>query len=169
MNIHNARLVEWAQIVPAIMPVDLAGGANAGDWVSMENFERCAVVLFKAAGVAGDDPIFKLQQATAVAGTGAKDLLFTDIYKKQGADLTAVGTFTKVTQAAATSYVDATSAELQAMYVVEITSDMLDVANRFDCIQLSVADVGAGGAQIGCAFYILYPAAVSPAPSAIID
>jgi hypothetical protein len=155
--IFNGRLVESANIVAGIIPIDLAGQANNGDYVSLKNYERCAVVLYKAAGVAGDDPVFKLQQAQDVAGTGVKDLLFTDIYKKLGAQ-TGVGVFTKATQTAATSHTDAASAEAQAIFVIEVKASDLDVNNNFDCIRVEVADVGAGGAQIGCAFYILYNA-----------
>ena len=164
----KASFVENNQIVAAIIPIDLAAGANNGDWVSMKNHRHLTVIFYAAAGTAGDDPIFKLQQATAVAGTAAKDLLFDTIYVKSGT-LTSVGTFTKVTQTAATTYTDATHAEIQKIYVVELDAEDLDVANGFDCVQLSVADVGAGGAQIGCGLYILSNPRYAPPVSAIVD
>lgn len=164
----KAKFIENNQLVAGIIPVDLAGGANAGDWVSLKQYGHVTCVLYKAAGVAGDDPIFKIQQATAVAGTSAKDLLFDTVYTKTGT-LTSVGQFTKVTQTAATSYTDATDAEKQAVYVVEFDAEDLDVENGFDCIQMSVADVGSGGAQLGCGFYILSNPRYTPPPSAIAD
>lgn len=140
-------------IVSAIIPVDLQTAANNGDWVSMANYRKCVAVLFKGAGTAGDDPVFKLQQATAAAGTSAKDLNFTVIYSKVGTQ-TSTANFTRTTQSAATSYTDATSAEAQAIIAVEIDAADLDVAGGFDFIQLSVADVG-GNAQLGCGFYLM--------------
>lgn len=167
----KAQFIENHQIVAGIIPIDLATGANAGDWVSLKNFRHVTCVLFTAAGTAGDDPVFKMQQATAVAGTSAKDLLFDTIYVKAtpATLLAAIGQFTKVTQAAATSYTDATHAEIQKIYVVEFDDEDLDVENGFDCVQMSVADVGAGGAQIGCGFYILSNPRYAPPLSAIVD
>lgn len=162
------RLAECCQIVPAIIPVDLSGGDNNGDWVSMKNYSHCTILFFAAAGTAGQDPIVKLQQATAVAGTSAKDLTFTDIYVKANADLATVGQFTKVTQAAGTSYTDATHAEIQKLYAIEVEASELDSENGFDCIQVSVADVG-GNAQIGCALYILSGSRYMPPLSAIAN
>lgn len=150
---HKGFLEGCHQIAAAFVPVDMQAGANNGDWVNMANYQRVLAVLFKAAGTAGDDPIFKLQQAKDAAGTGAKDLLFTTIYSKVGAALTALGQFTKITQAAATSYTDATSAEAQAIIAVEVLAEQLDSDGGFTHIQLSVADVG-GNAQLGCGFYI---------------
>lgn len=164
----KAQFVENHQIVAGIIPVDLAAGANNGDWVSLKNYGHVTCIFFAAAGVAGDDPVFTMKQATAVAGTGSKDLLFDRIDVKVGT-LASVGTFTKVSQTAATSYTDATHAEVQKIYIVEFDAEDLDVENGFDCIQMSVPDVGAGGAQIGCGLYILSNPRYAPPLSAIVD
>lgn len=164
------RWLEKMQICAGFNPVDLQTGANNGDWVSLKNYNHLAVVLYKAAGTAGDDPTLTLQQATDVSGTGAKALNFTRIDTKQGASLFAIGTFTKVTQAAGNTYTDDTSAEVQAIWVVEIDAQDLDRDNGFDCVRATVADVG-GNAQLGCLFYLLFEAryAGEPAVSAIVD
>lgn len=142
-------------IVPAIVPLDLQT-ARTGDWVSLKNAQGVAIVFFKGAGTAGDDPTLTVQQATDVAGTSAKNLsTITAVHKKQGT-LTSVGTWTTSTQAAAATYAgDGTSAEEQAVYVIEIEADELDVDNGFDCINVACSDVGTN-AQLGCALYILY-------------
>lgn len=161
-------LAENAQIVPAFIPVDMQTGANDGDWVNMSLYEYCTAILYKAVGTAGDDPVFKLQQAQDNAGTGAKDINFTDIHSKLAVDITTVGTYTKTTQTAATSYTDATSAEKAGIIQVTIRAENLDVDNGFTHIQLSVADTGSN-AQLGCGLYILEPGRFSQAtlPSAI--
>ena len=82
---------------------------------------------------------------------------------------TATGTFTTATQAPATSYVDALSAEAQGLFVIEVSSDQLDVNNNFDCLQLSIADVGPTTPQLGCALYLLRGARYSSLASAIVD
>lgn len=152
MNSHD--ILSNLNIAQAIAPVDLAGGANNGDWLSMKNYDTVVALLIKKAGVAGDDPIFTLKQATKVDGTGAKPLNFSRIWKKQGADLGAITDWTIVDQTPADTYTDATSAEVAAIYAVEIRAEDLDVNGGFDCIQLSVPDVGAGGAQLGCGLYL---------------
>jgi hypothetical protein len=164
------RLLDRAQIVEGFAPVDLQAAANDGDWVSLKNYNHVTVIFHKKAGTAGDDPTLTLEQATAVAGTSAKGLNFTRIFTKQGAALNAVGTFTEVTQTAASTYTDATSAEVAAIWVVEIDAQDLDVNGGFDCVRARVADVG-GNAQLGSLLYILTEArfGASPMPSAIID
>lgn len=159
-------------IVPAILPLDLQT-ARDGDYVSLKNAQGVAVVVFKGAGTAGDDPVISFQQAQDVAGTGAKNLsVITTVHKKQGT-LTAVGTWTTVTQAAGASYsADGTSAEEEAVYVFQIEADQLDADGGFDCIRVRVADTGTN-AQLGCALYLLYGLRhqVAPAnlPNSIAD
>lgn len=148
----TSKFLEGNQLVAAIIPVDLGAAANDGDWFSMKNFRKALAVLFKAAGTAGQDPVFTLRQATDNTGSGAKALTFTTIYKKVGTQ-TGIAAFTKVTQAAANTYTDDVSAEAQAIMAVEILAEELDVANGFTHIQLQIPDIGAA-AQIGCGFYI---------------
>jgi len=167
----NCDFAEQVNVVSGFLPVNMATGANAGDWVSLKNYERCTVIFFKGAGTAGDDPTITIQQATAVAGTGNKDLDCIDkVYKKQDTVLTAETVFTIATQTADAAYTDATSAEDAAIWVIDIMAEDLDQANGYDCIQASVADVGTN-AQIGCVLYLLWPARYGSAalPSAITD
>lgn len=166
----NNLFVEEAQIVMAIVPVDSQSGANNGDWVSLKNFERCTVVVIKAAGVAGDDPVITLKQASDVSGTGAKALNFTRVDSKVGAQ-TGIGVFTTNTQAAGNTYTDLVSAEAQGIFAIEVKAEDLDVNNGFDCVQLSIPDTGSAGAQLLSAIYILRGGKFNPAlgTSAIID
>jgi hypothetical protein len=166
---HNNLLVEATQIVAGIIPVDMSAAANNGDWVSLKNYDRCSIVVFKAAGTAGDDPVLTVRQAQDVSGTGAKALNFTRIDAKVGAQ-TGIGVFTTVTQAAANTYTDAASAEAQAIFVIEFQAADLDVQNGFDCLQVQIPDIGAN-AQLGCALYILRNPRYAGAalPSAIVD
>jgi len=162
-NQHN-------QIVSGFVPVDMQTGANTADVVSMKGYNHLTIIFFKDAGTAGDDPTLTILQGTDVAFATNKALNFTDIYVKQDTLLSTVGQFTHNTQAAANTYTDATSAEDQAIWVVEFDAQDLDTDNNFDCVRASVADVG-GNAQLGCLLYILseprYPQDVQI--SAIVD
>ena len=166
--------LETMMIVPAIRPVDLQDGANNGDFVSLKNYAHCAVVFHSAVGTGGDDPTINLNQATDVSGTSSKSLSVIDtIYVKQAAtSLASTGQSSKVTQSAAATYTAATRAEQEALWVVEFDADELDVDNGFDCVQLTVADIGSN-AQLGAAYYILtqprFPAAPENMLSAIGD
>lgn len=163
----SQELQEFMQLQPAIIPVSLDAAANNGDWVSMKNYDRLAIVFFKAAGTAGDDPVLTVRQASDVSGTGAKALTFTKILARVGTQ-TGIGTFTTVTQEAANTYTDTVSAEAQGLFVINFKSSDLDVANGFDCVQFQIPDVGAN-AQIGCALYLLWGARYAPPLTAITD
>ncbi|KKK91513.1 hypothetical protein LCGC14_2712210 [marine sediment metagenome] len=152
------KLLQMVDIAAAFVPVDMQTADNNGDWVDMAKYDKMLAVLFKGIGTAADDPVFKLQQADSKTGGNAKDLKFDVIYSKVGATaLNAVGQFTRTTQTAATSYTDAASAENEAIIAVEIQASDLDMANGFQFVQLSIANIG-GNAQLGGGFYIMFGA-----------
>lgn len=152
-------------IVNLIPPVDLQV-AQTGDRVLIENYVWVTIVVHKAAGTAGDDPTFDVQQATAASGGTIKDLDKVDHYYLK-AELTLDGdeAWTKTTQTAASEIVDPgaalTSAEEEQILVIEIDPATLDIANNFKYISLNVADTGAA-AQLGSA--LLYGRLAYPAP-----
>jgi hypothetical protein len=146
------KLVENAQIVAGFVPFDLQTQRIA-DWVSLADFNHLSVIFFKGTGTDGDDPVITLEQATDNAGSGAKALTFTEIWRKQAADVQTVGQFTKTTQAAADSYTN-TDGHQQAIWVLEIDADMLDVDGGFDHIRVSLNDTGTNP-QLGCVLYVL--------------
>lgn len=151
----NMRLTDFMQVVSAIKPVDLNDAAQAGDWVSMKNYARMAIVFFGKAGSAGTDITFTVEQAQNVAGSGTvKALTFTDIFKKEGADLLTIGEFTKVTQAAAGTYTSTNNEQSDQIVVIDIKAEDLDIDGNFDCVRLSVNDPGA--AKLACALYLLW-------------
>ena len=165
----NSLLAENIQIVSGFVPVDLQAGNNVGDWVSLKYYSRCAIVFFAAAGTAGDDPTITLEQAKDYAGTDGKALNFKRLDVKQGAALTAIGQYTKVTQDAANTYSDGDAAEEQKIWVIEVMDTDLDVNDGFTCIRASIGDVG-NNAQHGCMLYMMTgPRYQGDLPSAIDD
>lgn len=162
----NVSLLEQVQIVPGVLPLALTT-ARVGDVVSLKNYRRCLVVFYKGPGTAGDDPTITLEQGTSVAFGTNKALDFTTLYKKQAAtDLTGVAQWTKITQAAGNTYTDATSAEQAAVWAIDVMAEDLDIANDYDCIRLSVSDVGTN-AQTGCVLYIPYDPVQYTAPESM--
>ena len=149
---QNVRFAEVAQIVPAIVPVDLHTGANNGDWVDMEDFDRLTIVVQVDAGTTGDNPVITVEQATDVGGDGAKALNFTHIDQKQGAALTSVGNWTGVDQAAANTYTPVVTTQ-QGLYLIEFQANQLDVNNGFTCVQVSIP--ATADSKLGAAWYIL--------------
>jgi hypothetical protein len=161
----NCFLTEIMQFASGFVPVNLATAANTGDWISLANFDRVAILFHKGVGTAGEDPVITIQQATAAAGTNAKALNVTRVDKKQGADLTAIGQFTVSTSASpatndtfsTNTWTNSTLAEEQAIVLIHFRAQDLDVNNGFYFIQASIADVGTNS-QIGGIMVIPYGA-----------
>jgi len=149
------HLLEKMNIVPAIMPVALGTAANNGDWVNVENYGRIAIVFLGGVGAASQDPTITVLQAKTNSGGSSKALNFTRIDYKQASALTAVGTFTQVTQAAANTYTEATMGETQKLIVIDIEVNSIDADNDFDYVQASIADPGTA-TQLGAVLYILH-------------
>lgn len=74
-----SRLVRVTNIAPQD-----TNGATAGQWISLKNFNRLTVLVTLGALNAAADVALRLRQATAVAGTGAKNLLFSHIWRPCG-------------------------------------------------------------------------------------
>ena len=157
------KLVENAQLVAGFVPLDLQTQRDA-DWVCLADFNHLTVIFFKGTGTDGDDPVVTLEQATTNAGAGAKALTFTEIWRKQAADVQTVGQFTRTTQSASDSYTN-TDGHQQAIWVLEIDADMLDVDGGFDHVRVTLGDTGTNP-QLGCVLYVLteprYAEAVPP-------
>lgn len=161
-------------LIAGWLPLDLQT-ARDGDYISLKNAGGVDILIMKGAGTDGDDPTFTFTQASAVAGTGAKNLaVITEYYEKEAAtDLTATGTWTRVTQAASHQVAPGDpSAQSAAMYLFHIEADQLDADNGFDCLRVSCSDVGTN-AQLGAALYILTDlrrrTAPQNLPSSIVD
>lgn len=167
----NARFPEFANVVSAFVPIDFNAAAQTGDFVSLENYGRCAVILFGAVGSAGTDLTVTMQQATDVSNSlsDVKNLTFTKIYSKEGAALTAIGQYTVTEQTAAATYTTTNNEAKQQIYVFDFGAEDLDIANDFDCLRMNVN--AGNAAKVIAGLYILYNPkyGTDPLPSAIVD
>ena len=154
--------VEKHQITAGFVPLDLQTQRD-GDYVKAGDYLRTLIVFFKGTGTDGDDPIVTLQQASDNSGTGVKALGFTTIWTKQGADVLTVAQFTKVTAPSSGIHVwtantyKNTDGHQQAIWVVEIHRDQMDIAGGFTYLRATLNDTGSN-AQLGCVIYVpMYP------------
>lgn len=154
--------LERSQIAQCITPQDLTGGAViAGDYVNMENYNRCLILIHFADGTAADDIRATIYQAVDNVATGGaivlNALVTGRIFSKTDATtLESVGQWTEETQAVADEvYVDTDSGEQAGFYALEIMAT--DLTAGYDHIRCDVqSDNGSAGAKLCSAVYMLY-------------
>jgi hypothetical protein len=149
-------MLDLMQCAMGFAPVDMSAGANNSDWVLLTKYRRLIIAFFKAAAGAGtEDPTVTVLQGQDASGTGSKALNIPSgrSWTKTNADLTTIGTFTAGAPSTNTLTV-ASSAQKQAIWLIEIDSSDLDVNNGFCAVQANVADVGST-TQLGCILYLL--------------
>jgi hypothetical protein len=159
----NARLFEQAKIVWGMGPK--APSSTTPDMVSLKNYSRCCVLINGLNGTTVTGSAITLNQATAVANTAGKALAFDKVWANL--DTTATDTLVETAVTSNTFTTDATNS-ISYMYVIDVTQDMLDVANGFDCFNVLTAN--ATNAVLSVT-YILFPAKYAKAnpPTAITD
>lgn len=146
------NLLSFADIIAGFVPLDLQTQRDA-QWTPLGPGQHLSVIFFKGTGTDGDDPVITLEQAQDAAGTAAKALNFTTIYRKQAADVQGVASFTETAQAAAETYTNSDAHE-QLIWVIEIKGSSLDVAGGFDHVRVTLNDTGTNP-QLGCVLYAL--------------
>lgn len=160
----NALLVEQTKPVTGLAPI--TPSTSTPDYVSLKGYPRCTVFILadNAASVTGS--AITLKQATAVAGTGEKELAFTRMWANIDTGATDTQVETAVTNNTFTT--DVTNNK-NLLYVLEVKQDDLDVAGGFDCIR---AGTGNAVNTVVSVLYLLWPAkygGATPVPSAILD
>ena len=163
----NALFAEQANVI-AYAPLDMAGTPGIQTpYISLKNYARATVLLVCAAGGA-ETATMTFQQATAIAGTGVKNLaVVTRIDKKEHATaLEGIGTWTTVAQAAGNTF--ALTQAVQSMVAIDIKAEDLDADNGFDVFRCTVADVGAT-AKLGAIIVILWGSRYEPPLSPLVN
>lgn len=162
---RNALFAERFNIVMGV-PADSQGaGGLAVPAINLKDAARATLVFIKAVGVAGDDPVITFTQGDGISSgalTNGKALTkITRADTKRHA--TAIPTtWTKEEQAIAATWTSLTNAEEKGVVVIDVTPDMLDVANDFYAVRAAIADTGAAGAQLGVLFWIIEPKSMPP-------
>ncbi len=132
---QSQRLIEMLKPVWACEPKSYSGIGNTVQYASMKLYGRLFVLIQTGAWAAGTAAV-TLNQATAVAGTAAKALAFTEMWVNTAA---APDTFTKTAVTSNTFNLDTAN----LLYIIEVDANQLDNANNFDCVGVAVATPGA--------------------------
>ena len=149
------RLVDVIAVEAGVVPKDITGAAQTGDYVKLTEYQRCLILISQGAW-AGGTPALTLKQATDASGTGEKALAFTERFTQVG--LTGSGL--------AKTAVDSDTFNLpnvaNTINVLDIHGSHLDVNNGFTHLRVAVASPGANAdlLRIG---YLLYDARFKPA------
>lgn len=172
MSTAGKNLVDQLKFVVGFGPQDVDTQPTE-DYVSFKNYGHWTVVL--TAGVVGGDIDVTLKQATAVAGTGEKELIFATDHTWQQADWSASDAVTSrtVTNSGATGskVTIANATDDTWMLIIEVDEEDLDVDNDFDCFRVDITDPAAAS-FLHCLYIGSKPkfsGDCTTMPSAIVD
>lgn len=156
-------LPEEAKIIGAAKPATDAAGRN-GRWISVKNCHKVYIVAHIDQGNAATIQL-DIDQATAVAGTGAKAITKN---VKIWSNLDAAVSDELIRRADALNYVT-DAAVKEKIVVIELDPSTLDIAGGFDCIRVKT-----GASNVANLTQLMYlgtplrfPAATPP--SAVVD
>lgn len=138
---------------PAIVPVDLSGGAQTGKRVMARNCRNVNIVVFKGLEAGTDDPVLTLNQWQASSGGSAAALNVDHYWAKAAVSLVGTTTWSKVTMASGRTVTLTSQAANQGIYVIEIDVQK-DLTDGYDYVSVDTADAGST-AQLGGILYIL--------------
>lgn len=157
----NALLSEQVKIVEGLIPT--VPSSSTPDYVSLKNYERCMVLIIQKNATTVTGSAITLKQATNVAAGSEKALSFTKAYRN--VDTAAADILSEFTVASDTFTTQAVDSK-NAMYVIEVKAEDLDVNNGFDCLRVGTGNATA--ATIGV-YYFLYGAKFPTNTAAITD
>jgi hypothetical protein len=147
----------------AFVPVDFnTSDAATGHRIHLRNYDAVAMVLYKAVGTAGADPVITVVEHDAATSGDSNDLVVIDeFYYKEEVELDGDEVWTRVTQTKAATAVVTTSAESQGIYVVEVQSQSLSAG--YEWVSFNIAATVAN-AQLVAGLYILHGLKVQRRP-----
>lgn len=128
------RLIDTSKIVLASPIIGALATTNGDcDYVSLRGYERCTILITVDNATTVTGCAITLKQATAVAGTGEKELAFTKMFAN--VDCAASDTLVE-TAVTANTFTTATTDNKNLMYVIEVKASDMDVTNGFDCLRV---------------------------------
>lgn len=156
----NGRLDE--HVTPIVAAAGLLLTSTLGDtiYVSMKNYRKLQIIIVIADGTTVTGTAVTLKQATSVAGAGEKALGFTRMLANT--DYAASKTMTE-TAVASNTFTTQTTNSKDSVYVIDVDSDQLDVANGFDCVRVDCTGHAATASRGCVVLYNLYGARYSGA------
>jgi hypothetical protein len=163
MITENAKLIEQSKIVGCLASATPTGSTPRR--VSLKGYLRATVIIYGVNASTVTGSAITLLQATDIANanTDEKAVTFTEYW----ADLdVAAGDGLTVETASNSTFTTSTVNTKEYQYVIEVTPDMLDIANGFDCLRVGTAN---GVATTLSVEIILWPAKYGKTPPVAID
>lgn len=154
----NGRLDEQVTTVVAAAGLLLTSTLGDTTYVSMKNFRKLRIAIVIADGTTVTGSTITLKQATAVAGTGEKALAFTRMLAN--VDLAASKAMVE-TAVTSNTFTTQTVNSKDSLYIIDVDSEMLDVANGFDCVRVDCTGHAATASRGCVVLYDLYGARYS--------
>jgi hypothetical protein len=140
MIMSTAQFVEQAKIVQVLS--NTTPSSTTPRRISMKGWERCTVVINALNATTVTGSAITLKQATDIANANSdeKAVTFTTAYRDL--DVAAAEGLTAFAVTSNTFTTDSTnSKELQ--YIIEVTAEMLDIDNGFDCLRVGTGNATA--------------------------
>jgi hypothetical protein len=160
----NQRLDEAAYTVIAAAGLLLTSTLGDTKYVSLKGYRRVRILISIADGTTVTGSTITLKQATAVAGTNEKALAFTRMLSSVDYPTAALAE----TAVSANTFTTQTTNSKDSLYIIDVDSDSLDVANGFDCIRVDGTGHAATASRGVVVAYDLYGARYSGA-SPLVD
>lgn len=157
----NALLSEQVKFVTGLDSV--VPSTSTPDYVSLKNWERICIIILQKNATTVTGSAITVKQATAVAGTSEKAVSFTKAYRN--VDTGAADVLSEFTVTSDTFTTQSVNSK-NAMYVIEIKAEDLDVNNGFDCIRAGTGDATAATITV---LYALFGAKFPTTTAAITD
>lgn len=161
MNLTTALFQEAHKVVLALPSVVPSTSTPA--YVSLKNYSRMAAIIAVKNATTVTGSAITLLQAKDVSGGSAKALGFATMY---GNTDTGAGDTLTETAVVSNTFTTSTTNSKTQLYIINIDSSMLDVANGFDCVRVGTGDATAATVTV---LYVLYPVTGNPPPSAIAN
>ena len=163
MITENAKFVEQAKVVGCLASATPTSATPRR--VSFKGYLRATVIIYGVNASTVTGSAITLLQTTDIANanTDEKAVSFTEYWS----DLdVAAGDGLTVQIASNSTFTTTTVNTKEYQYVIEVTPDMLDIANGFDCMRVGTAN---GVATTLSVEIILWPAKYGKTPPLAID
>lgn len=143
------KLIGQTHVVVGAFPQ--ACTSITGDFISLKNYAGVSIIISLDVHTGTDTGAITLEQAKDVSDSGSvsKTLGFDFIWLNADTEAAEALTKTAVTSDSVTT----AAATKSQLYIIEVKSEDLDVANDFDCLQVLVGTVATSNVSI---VYVLH-------------
>lgn len=146
------RMVDSTKPVTGLAPI--LPSSSTPDYVSLKNYGRVSVFILVDNGTTVTGSAITLKQATDVSGTSEKTLGFDLVWQNEDTGSAGGDLLTETTVTSDTFTTTTTNAK-NALYVIEFSTESLDVNNDFSAFRVGTADAVA---TIISVMYVLHDA-----------